>query len=94
MFEQARSEVQIDNDWTRVTEWILAPNTATGHHTHEFDYVVVPLTGGQLLIRSADGDNTATTKPGESYARRKGVSHDVINPGETEIRFIEIEFKR
>lgn len=39
----ARSEVQIDNEEVRVTEWRLAPGSATGHHTHGMDYVIVPV---------------------------------------------------
>jgi len=26
--------------------WRLPPRSATGHHRHEYDYVVVPMTGG------------------------------------------------
>jgi hypothetical protein len=43
----AESEVQIDNDQVRVTEWRLAPNSATGHHTHGMDYVIVPVVAGK-----------------------------------------------
>ena len=39
----AKSEVQIDNEEVRVTEWRLAPGSATGHHTHGMDYVIVPV---------------------------------------------------
>jgi hypothetical protein len=27
-----------------------APRSATGHHRHEYDYVVVPMTGGELTV--------------------------------------------
>lgn len=43
----AESEVQVDNEQVRVTEWRLAPNSATGHHTHGMDYVIVPVVGGK-----------------------------------------------
>ena len=33
--------VQIDAPEVRVTEWRLPPGSATGHHRHEYDYVVV-----------------------------------------------------
>ena len=42
----------IDNERVRVTEWRFRPGEATGWHRHEFDYVVVPVTTGQLTSRS------------------------------------------
>src|SRR5262245_50559735 len=47
--------VQIDNELVRVTEWRFAPGAATGHHRHEMDYVVVPLTTGRLAAVTASG---------------------------------------
>ena len=44
----ATSTSQIDNDDVRVTEWRLPPGSATGHHRHAYDYVIVPMTGGAL----------------------------------------------
>ena len=44
MATSATSDVQIDNDEVRVTEWRLAPGSATGHHRHGMDYVIVPVT--------------------------------------------------
>src|SRR3954447_9221401 len=46
----AKSEVQVDNDEVRVTEWRLAPGSATGHHTHGMDYVIVPVVAGEMTI--------------------------------------------
>ncbi|MCJ7813587.1 cupin domain-containing protein, partial [bacterium] len=42
----AKSDVQVDTSEVRVTEWRLAPGSATGPHTHEMDYVIVPVTAG------------------------------------------------
>lgn len=46
----AKSEVQVDNEQVRVTEWRLAPGSATGHHTHGMDYVIVPVVAGEMTI--------------------------------------------
>ena len=51
----ATSDVQIDNDEVRVTEWRLAPGSATGHHRHEMDYVIVPVTDSDMTIVAPDG---------------------------------------
>jgi len=90
---RARSTVQIDNGRVRVTEWRFAPGEATGHHRHEFDYVVVPLTTGQLRSSGAEGPSTADLVTGRPYFRNAGVEHDVSNPNPFEFVFIEIEIK-
>ena len=89
----ASPTVQVDNDRLRVTEWRFAPGAATGHHRHEFDYVVVPLTTGQLRLVEADGERVADLTAGLSYYRDAGVEHDVINASPGEFVFIEIEVK-
>ena len=86
--------VQVDNDRTRVTEWRFAPGAATGWHRHEFDYVVVPQTTGQLkLVDGAGKETLADLTAGVSYFRGAGVEHDVINASPGEFVFVEIEFK-
>ncbi|MCC6936461.1 MAG: hypothetical protein IT333_08105, partial [Thermomicrobiales bacterium] len=65
----------------------------TGWHKHEYDYVVVPMTTGQLLLETPDGQITADLVAGQSYSRGKGVEHDVINGNDTEFVFVEIEIK-
>jgi len=39
----ATSDVQVDTPEVRVTRWRLAPGSATGHHIHPMDYVIVPV---------------------------------------------------
>ena len=89
----ATATVLTDNDSVRVTRWVFAVGEATGHHRHEYDYVVVPQSDGALLIRSADGEQTAELRRAAPYFREAGVEHDVINASEHEIAFVEIEIK-
>jgi len=104
---QAVATVKIDNPEVRVTEWRFAPGTRTGHHRHEYAYVVVPLTTGSLTITGAAGETTgalaaigaagettSALRVGEPYYRDAGVEHDVRNPNAFEFAFIEIELKR
>ena len=51
---QARPETQIDNARTTVTVWRFAPHAETGWHRHEYDYVIVPQTDGELLTDWGD----------------------------------------
>jgi beta-alanine degradation protein BauB len=83
--------VQLDNGTVRVTEWRFAPGAATGHHRHEYPYVVVPMTSGTLAITAADGTTTAELRTGQAYARPAGAEHDVRNANAFEFVFIEIE---
>ena len=86
------SILKVETQRVRVTEWQLPPGDATGHHTHEYDYVVVPLTGGELTIVDPAGASTKfATETGGAYARQKGVEHNVFNLSDKEIRFTEIE---
>ena len=95
MAERARavSDVQIDNDRVRVTEWRFAPEAATGWHRHEFDYVVVPVTSGRLRLVDAAGERDAELTAGAAYYRPAGIEHDVINPSAGSFVFVEIEIK-
>jgi len=56
----AKSDVQVDTSEVRVTEWRLAPGSATGHHTHGMDYVIVPVTSGRREFRIRTGMFFAT----------------------------------
>ena len=84
--------VKIDNDQVRVTRWDFTPGAETGHHRHEHDYIVVPISSGNLLIVDNDGNNSISQLTvGEPYFREAGVEHNVINQNSTEFSFIEIE---
>ncbi len=88
---RATAHVQIENAWVKVTEWRFAPGAETGHHVHEHDYVVVPLTSGILRLEENSGAREARLTSGVAYAREKGVEHNVINANAFEFRFLEIE---
>jgi quercetin dioxygenase-like cupin family protein len=94
MATTARATVQVDNADVRVTEWRFAPGTATGHHRHEYDYVVVPMTDGELTLVTKEGNGAGKIAAGQAYFRKAGVEHDVRNDTPREIVFVEIEMKR
>ena len=88
----AESNLKIETERVRVTEWRLLPGEQTGHYKHEYDYVVVPLTGGELTIEDAGGNSIQfVTTTGGAYARPEGVEHNVRNLSDQEIWFTEIE---
>jgi beta-alanine degradation protein BauB len=94
MTTAANGTVQVDTPEVRVTEWRLPVGSAIGHHRHEHDYVVVPVTDGVLTVISASGSAPSPIAAGQSYFRKAGVEHDVRNETAREIVFVEIEIKR
>lgn len=89
------SRVQIDDTVVRVTRWTLEVQEATGRHHHAYDYVVVPVSGGQMRIVQADGsETTAELTPGETYFREAGAEHNVWNAGDAVLDFVEVEVLR
>jgi quercetin dioxygenase-like cupin family protein len=92
---QANATVRIDEPRVRVTEYRFAPGAETGWHRHAYDYVVVPLLDGRLLLEEPGG----TTRVAElhqhaPYARQAGVEHNVVNANAYEFAFLEIELLR
>lgn len=94
MTTHASGTPQVDNAEVRVTEWRLPAGSAIGHHRHEYDYIVVPITDGVLTVLADGGVAHSPIKAGQSYFRRAGVEHDVRNETAREIVFVEIELKR
>ena len=92
-FASAIGTVQVDTAEVRVTEWRLPVGSAIGHHRHEHDYVVVPVTDGVLTVVSASGSAQSPITLGQSYFRKAGVEHDVRNETAREIVFVEVEIK-
>ena len=90
---KAVATVRIDNERVRVTEWRFAPGAHTGHHRHEYAYVVVPMTTGALAIRSGGGETTSQLTAGAPYFREAGAEHDVVNATAGEFVFVEIEIR-
>jgi len=86
--------VQVDTAEVRVTEWRLPPQSAIGHHRHAYDYVVVPITDGELTVVTTSGPAPSPIKAGQAYFRKAGVEHDVQNTTARGIVFVEIEIKK
>ena len=91
----ATATVRIDEPQVRATEFRFAPGAETGWHRHEYDYVVVPLLDGKLLLEEPGGTTRiAELRAHIPYARRAGVEHNVVNANDFEFAFLEIELLR
>ncbi|HXW31132.1 MAG TPA: cupin domain-containing protein [Xanthobacteraceae bacterium] len=92
--KMAVRNVQIENDDLRVTEWRFERGAATGYHRHAHDYVVVPVTDGELELIGPEGQTSRSRlERGKAYFRNAGVEHDVVNAGQEVLVFVEIELK-
>ena len=89
--EQAVASLQIDEPHVKVTHYLFQPGEQTGWHTHEHDYVIVPINDGLLFLETPDGPSQTALKQGASYNRAAGVHHNVINGGDAPLAFVEIE---
>ena len=90
---QAVPTEQVNNEHVIVTEWRFEPGAETGWHIHQHNYVVVPQTDGRLLLETRQGNRESQLCTGRSYAGLKGVEHNVVNPTDKEVVFIEVEIR-
>lgn len=91
----ARSERNSDDDRVRITTWTFEDSEDTGYHRHEYDYVVVPVTGGAFEVTEADGTTREMTQQSAlAYLGQAGTEHNVINRSGRTAIFVEIELKR
>ncbi|MDO9398287.1 MAG: cupin [Herbiconiux sp.] len=90
----ARGETTIDDERVRVTTWSFEnAGDSTGFHVHEFDYVLVPITGGTLTAVAQDGSSrTLTQVAGSPYTGVAGLAHTVTADADG-IVFVEVELK-
>ncbi|MFF3645606.1 cupin domain-containing protein [Streptomyces sp. NPDC002564] len=94
MTTTARPTVQHDDEHLRVTRWDFTPGDTTGRHRHAYDYVVVPVTDGRTDVITPDGNTTSSElRAGQSYTRPAGGEHEVVNAGDSDLAFVEIELK-
>jgi beta-alanine degradation protein BauB len=92
----ARPLTTIDDSRVRVTTWMFAEaGDATGPHVHEYDYIVVPVTGGTFVITDPDGSTRELAQhAGSPYLGSAGTEHDVVSASGATAVFVEIELKR
>jgi len=92
---QAVATIRIDEPHVRVTEYSFVPGAETGWHRHGYDYVVVPLLDGELLLERPDGTSQlAELRTHLPYTRLAGIEHNVVNANTFDFSFLEIELLR
>ena len=93
MSEQATCELLSEDSRTKVWRWSFDSGQATGMHTHEYDYIAIPISGGDFTATFESGEVTEVKQvAGVPYQREAGVRHNVRFIGSGHAAFIEIEF--
>ena len=91
----SNKKILIENDKVTVTECSFAIGDSTGHHIHEYNYIVIPMLDGELkIIDSNKNETISKLTKGGVYYREKGVEHNVINNNNFPYSFIEVELKK
>jgi quercetin dioxygenase-like cupin family protein len=83
----------LDNQEARVTRVEFAPQAREPVHSHPFDLVVVPLTGGTLEVRVGERVDTRAYAAGEPMFLPRDIPHAVANVGATPITVFSVGIK-
>ena len=78
----ANSKVLVKNDKVIVTEWSFEVGDSTGHHKHQYNYVVVPMLDGELKIIDKENKETIS-KLSKGVAYYRAVSYTHLRAHET-----------
>ena len=88
------SDTVIDNDEVRVQDVQIAAGGMLHKHTHKFPFLVVALTDLELHnMPQGKPAKMVSQKAGEVKWIGAGTTHEIMNMGKQEARFIEVEFK-
>jgi len=91
----ARTTRSAEDDRVRVTTLTFEDGDETGDHRHEYDYLVVPVTGGTFTVIERDGSTRdLVQEAGAPYLGKAGTEHNVVNASGRAATFVEIELKR
>ena len=92
---KATYKVLLENERVRVREAVFPAGVGnTGMHTHEYAHVGVILTKGSLVFTDPSGKvETVAFDTGSVGFREAKASHAVGNPGDVDMRVVEVELK-
>ena len=87
--------IALENEHVRVRDVTFPAGVLdTPMHTHEYAHVGIILSKGTLVFTDAAGKvDTVSYEPGTVGYREAKATHRVGNPGQTDMRVIEVELK-
>ena len=90
---KALSVPRLEDGRVIATEWRMPAGSETGWHRHAYDYAVVYLTSGNLLVETPQGKVIVPLEKGQVTSREAGVEHNVVNSNDFDFCFVEVELK-
>ena len=93
MSDKATCVLLSEDSRSKVWRWSFESGQETGMHIHAFDYVAIPITGGDFTATMDTGEVLEFTQIAETpYQRLAGVHLHVRFTGAGKASFVEIEF--
>ena len=87
-------KILFENEHLRVWSVKLDPGQKQPWHQHLLPYLIVPMTDGDIEIKSIDGTSyRVQDKAGRAIWRDAGEVHDLLNHGNAVYRNVLIEIK-
>lgn len=91
---KATGDILENTDRVVMTRWHIQPGAEMGWHKHAMDYIVVYLTPAKLRVETLTGEEKPLEiAQGTSYMRKAGTEHNIVNAGDAEVVFLEVELK-
>lgn len=91
--DQPQSKQLLSNDRVQVFTRTIPPHASLPMHTHERDFLVVPLVDARLTSHpEGKPDVPVVLHAGEPTFTKGGYSHSETNDGDTEVRVTRVEF--
>lgn len=82
-----------ENDRVKVWEFTLQPGEAIGMHTHENDYLILPIETSMVEVTRGAQVEVAEYAGGDVIYRQKGETHNAKNVGSRRYHQLLVELK-
>jgi len=93
MNDLAICELLSEDPRVKVWRWTFKTGQETGMHVHEYDYIAIPISGGEFTATLDSGEVLEFVQiAGTPYQRSAGVHHNIRFVGTGTATFVELEF--
>jgi quercetin dioxygenase-like cupin family protein len=82
-----------ENERVKVWEFTLQPGEAVGEHTHQHDYLILPIETSLVEVTRGGRVEVSEYAGGSVIYRQKGETHDARNVGPTRYHQLLVELK-
>ena len=92
--ELTQFTLPLDEDLSRITQWVFQPGDQTSWNRHEYDYVTEQQLNGAQLPQGANGsEKRVDDEDGLTMSCAAPVKHNATSVSDVGARYLEIEYK-